>query len=462
MPGRRAILDRVLGARGEVLWVISGQSIAALCALLGMRYLTVYLPPAEYGVLALALTLGSLMQQIVFGPVSNAVLRFYAASATRRELRTMLRGAAVLFLWATAGLTVLAAVGAATHRVRPGSPAAGMIVAAALFAFVSGVNGALAAAHSAARRRSVVAAHQALAELLRFALAIAAVRLAGSSSLAALTGFVTGIGLCASSQGVLLWRAVRHEPRRAADPATIGESRARWRGELARYARPFAIWGGFTWAVLAADRWALQAFQSTADVGRYAALFQLGSYPITMGASMMVQLAAPVLFARAADASDLERRGESRHLNRILTALVLLATLVATLLAALLHRVIFAALVGESYRSVSWMLPAVVLGAGLFAAGQQLALTLQSDLRVERLVAPKIGSAVVGIILYFAGSRWGGMPGVVGAGVAFAAVHLAWVAVASRSVRGPVIGPPPDLAGATAPEASGDVLRAPP
>ena len=100
---------------------------------------------------------------------------------------------------------------------------------------------------------------------------------------------------------------------------------------------------------------------------------------------------------------------------------------------AVLHRQVFGLLVGEAYRSVSWLLPIVVFGSGVFAAGQQLALTLLSDLRVNRLITPKVGSALAGIACYYVGSRWWGITGVVVAGVAFAIIHLVWIALASRN-----------------------------
>lgn len=435
----RRVLDRLRRSPAEVAWVVAGQCVAALCALVGVRYLTQFLAPSEYGVLALSLTVGALMQQLVFGPVSSAVLRFYSASEERGELMGMLRAAASLIGWATLALMLLAIASALVPALPLGGVSGAVIVIACVFACVSGLNGALAAAHSAARRRSVVAAHQALSEVLRFSLAIAAIRLVNPSSMSALMGFVAGVSVCAVSQAVLLARAVPAPASVARDAAL---SRAHWHGQLVQYAIPFAVWGSFTWTVLAADRWSLQAFHSTDDVGRYAALFQLGSYPITMGATMMVQLVAPILFSRASDGSDPARLGHTRRLNRQLTALVLVATVVATVLAALLHRQVFSLLVGPAYRSLSFLLPLVVLGAGLFAAGQQLALTLLSDLRANRLIGPKIGSALVGIGCYYAGARWWGITGVVVAGIAFGVIHLVWIAIASRGATEQAVSSP--------------------
>src|SRR5438874_2297495 len=54
------------------------------------------------------------------------------------------------------------------------------------------------------------------------------------------------------------------------------------------YAWPFAAWGIFTWMQTASDRWALQG-RGTSEVGFYAALYQLGYYPMTLLSGFLVR-----------------------------------------------------------------------------------------------------------------------------------------------------------------------------
>jgi hypothetical protein len=56
------------------------------------------------------------------------------------------------------------------------------------------------------------------------------------------------------------------------------------------------------------------------------------------------------------------------------------------------------------------------------------------DTRV--LIAPKIGTAVAGIVLRVAGAYWMGLRGVVAASVVFSLMYLAWVVALNRRAAG--------------------------
>src|SRR5207247_10934457 len=101
------------------------------------------------------------------------------------------------------------------------------------------------------------------------------------------------------------------------------------------------------------DRWALQVFASTQDVGLYAALFQLGYYPNVVLAGVAVQFLAPIYFQRAGEARDSQRNAQIARLTWHLTAVALAVTAVGCAAAFLLHAEIFRLLVAAEYASVS-------------------------------------------------------------------------------------------------------------
>jgi O-antigen/teichoic acid export membrane protein len=182
----------------------------------------------------------------------------------------------------------------------------------------------------------------------------------------------------------------------------------------------------FTWAQTVSDRWALQAFSTTATVGQYAVLFQVGYYPVAIGAGMLVQLATPVLFDRAGDASSPERLRHSRQLNDKLVLVSFVITICATVAAIIGHRWIFRLVAAPAYRAVAPMLPWLVLSAGLFSSAQAASLGPMSADRTERLLTPKVFSAMFGIGLNVLGARLFGIPGVVFAGLAFSVMYFLW------------------------------------
>ena len=164
------------------------------------------------------------------------------------------------------------------------------------------------------------------------------------------------------------------------------------------YSWPFSTWGIFTWAQQSSDRWALEAFASTQEVGLYAVLFQLGYTPIAMATAMAVSFIGPILYQRSGDATSGSRNANVHQLAWRITLSCLALTLLAFSLAMGLHQWVFRFVVAAEFRSVSYLLPWVVLAGGLFASAQMLALKLMSEMRSVAMLRVKIVTAVLGIV----------------------------------------------------------------
>jgi O-antigen/teichoic acid export membrane protein len=389
----------------------------------GVRLLTNVLPPEGYGELALGLTAATLAQQTLLSPLSGASLRFFAAAAERGRQAAFFRAIGGLMARATAvlgaGAALLVVLLAATGR----SAWAALAALALLFALMSGYCSALDGLQNAARHRRIVAWHDGIAPWLRFFTAVALVRIFGPTSWVAMLGYAAATALVLASQTAFFVFQVRGRSAAAA-PAAL-EVRE-WTERIREYAWPFAAWGIFSWAQLAADRWALEAFATTREVGLYAVLYQLGYFPMSLVAGLLTQLVAPVLFERAGDGSDAARVQSARLLNRRLVFVVVSLAGLATALAFLLHEPVFRLLADARYREVSPLLPWMVLSGGLFAAGQTGVLSVLTGSSVRALIAPKIVTAVVGVGLAFAGAARGRLPGVVFAGLAASFLYFVW------------------------------------
>jgi O-antigen/teichoic acid export membrane protein len=88
---------------------------------------------------------------------------------------------------------------------------------------------------------------------------------------------------------------------------------------------------------------------------------------------------------------------------------------------------IFTILVAPEYRSVSWLLPGMVLAGALFATGQFGSLSLMIEKTTKKLIAPKIITAIIGVCLNVIGAKIAGIIGVVAANIAFSSLYLLWV-----------------------------------
>jgi len=428
---------RTLRLGGELVWVGLGQGLAALGALVGVRVMTGLLPPDAYGEMVLGMTVALLAQQAFFSPAYHTAFRFYAPAAQKGTLPVLLAASRRLTFRSIAWMTVAAIVGAivlvATGQAR-WLPILGF---AALYAIVTGAGSVFDGFQSAARHRPIVAVHEAGAQWLRFLLAAGVISWMGATSAAAVFGFSISSVIVFASQWFFFRSKIRPRNFSVPDPSDVREELAR----ILPYGLPFAIWGLFSWLQQSSDRWSLQATQSTAVVGLYAALFQIGYYPMSFLSQIMTQWTAPYLFRQAGDASDPARIARARRVNLALVGVMLLATAAAAGVAWGCHDFIFSILAAPAYRGVSPYLPLMVLGGGLFGTGQAAALLYLTTGDSRRLAGPKIATALLGIAFNLFGAAIWGLRGVVLAGIAFGITYCVWIFLALRPDPGPARTP---------------------
>ena len=177
-------------------------------------------------------------------------------------------------------------------------------------------------------------------------------------------------------------------------------------------------------------------FASTRDIGLFAVLFQLGYYPASMATGLAMQFLAPILYQRSGRATDPTRNMNVSRLSSRVTQLVVAVTCAAFVFTLFFHKLILTALVAPEYVSVSPYLPWMLLSGGLFAAGQTISLNLMSQLKTRAMIAAKVVTALLGILLNFAGVYWYGIAGIVIASNLFSMSFLVWMAVLANADEG--------------------------
>lgn len=410
----------------ESFWIVVGQAMAVLGSLVGVRLLTELLDPAAYGELALGMTVSTLINLIVFGPLGAGVTRFYAPAVERSDLGGYLKAVRRLVLAAT-GIIALMVLFVGTGLLIAGRTEWIAITSAALiFAILSGYNSILSGIQNAARQRSVVALNQGMEPWARFLVAAGLIWWLGATSTVTMIGYVIGSVLVLASQYVF-FRKIAHKNNGSTNHQN-------WRGQILKYSWPFGAWGIFVWAQSASDRWALGLFATTQEVGWYAVLFQLGYYPISMATGMAAQLLTPIFYQHAGDGSDSERNAKVNSLSWRLTGLALGMTGIVFLVAMLFHTQIFQIFVAKEYASVSRLLPWMMLSGGVFAASQTMALNLMSQMKAHTMMAAKITTALLGVAFNFGGAYWYGIEGIVIASLLFSVSYLLWMLMLSIKV----------------------------
>lgn len=419
----------------EGIWVVSGQIASVAGALALVRVLTEFLNPTQYGDLALALTLGTLICQVAFSGAMPGILRYYTVAADKRDIHQYLFESRRMMLFGTLaaiGLGMLLLFG----LVLAGRAEwLGLVAIAIVFSMLGSYDTTLSLIQNAARQRQVVALHSALAAWLKVLFVAALLSWTFKASEVVIVGYLLSLLVVLGSQAIFIKRLMT---RQTGD----GSSEIhRWSGRIWLYSKPFVVFNMFTWLQASSDRWALETFATTQDVGLYAVLMQLGYAPISIVTGLAMTFVSPILFQRSGDATEHARNASSSRLAWQLTLTAVALTAISFLIALCFHEWIFRLFAAEEYRFVSSLLPWMVLAGGLFAAGQVISLKLMSGMNTQALLVPKVVTAIVGTFLSFAGARIAGLHGAVFALVAFSTLHLLWVGcVAARqkdlSVRG--------------------------
>lgn len=414
VPGRKAV--------AEVVWVLAGQAGTVAGSLALLRLLTTLMSPEEYGRLALGLTLAGLVGQTVTGGLANALGRFRSIAVEAGDLDGFLSASRTLALRAAGWILIGGALLTVCLYLAGRSDWAWLSAWTVPFAVLSGWSSMLAALQAAARRRAVVASCAALEQWLRLPLAWALSLAFGAGAPTVIAAFAAASGVA-----VVIQRGLVRET-----PPDRPPSEREWKGRITAFARPFSMFGPFTWLQQSSDRWSLETFARTRDVGAYAVLFQIGYAPIAMVSGLAMAVLGPVLYQRAGEADSIERM---RHVRTVVDRLclgILAVTSLGVVAAAVFHRPIFALLVGPEFRDVSSSLAWLFAAGGLFAAGQVLSIGIMAEVEPHRLLVPKIATALVGTALNVVGALWAGVAGVAVASAIFGLVYLIWIAILSR------------------------------
>lgn len=409
----------------EGSWVVMGQVAAVAGSLVQVRVLTEYLTSAEYGRLALGLTAAGLINQAVTSGITASIGRFYTIAAEKKDVAGYLQDSRRLLTYGTMAVATVGLVLAGGLRLLGYSQWTGLVMAALLFSLLGAYNSSLSGIQNAARQRRIVAFHSGLDAWLKIVFAIGIIAWLGATSTPVVIGFICSALLVTASQVFFLRRTILEEKPRAGPAGS-------WLRQMWAYAWPFSVFGIFTWMQQASDRWAMEGFSSTEDVGLYSVLFQLGYAPIGIVSALVMSLVAPILFQRSGDTTDASRNANVHRLGWTITFLSLAVTGLGFVFTFALHEQIFKVLVATEYRRASYLLPWVVLAGGLFAAGQMLALKLMSEMRPAAMTFAKVATALMGIAFNIIGAAWAGLSGVVGALVAFSVIYLGWMTLLGR------------------------------
>ncbi len=415
-------MTRIKRLAKEASWIVAGQIVAVAGALVLVRVLTEHLNPAQYGHLALGLTIAGLVNQVAMGGVTSGISRFYSISLEKYDLWGYLKASNRLMGYVTLGASAIAFVLMVGLYLTGQMHWLGLAAAVLVFSILCGYNSALGGIQNAARQRAIVALHSGMDAWFKIGLAVGVMLWLGSSSTAVVIGYALSALLVTVSQLFFLWRFLR---RHGAN--TLNASTEDWVRQMWLFSWPMMAGGLFNWGYYASQRWALELFVSTADVGKFYALTQVAYTPISMAGALFMSMLVPILYARAGDPGNHQRISNVRYVVLKIASLGLVATFLLAGITFFAHEAIFKLLVAPQYIGMSVYMPMVVVSAGLLQSSIAMGSILTSANNTKKILPLAIYGQSLIIVSNMVLTYLYGITGLLFSMILGAGLHTIWM-----------------------------------
>jgi O-antigen/teichoic acid export membrane protein len=373
-------------------WVASGQAVAVVARIVGLRLVTERVTPEVFGQVVLLLGLATLGTNLFCIPILSALVRYFPDAARGGNvggLRGLVRALLVPRTLAVAGL--LAVGGALWTRFDAAGTSAWAFVCVALMLVLDVVRLFESTLLNAARRQTAYSLWYAADALTRPLLAVAVILVLGPTSTSLLIGYVIAIAL-----GNFAFRGTRVFG--AADEVSAPPAwRVEMRAAILRYAGPMIPLALLGWVISLSDRYVLAGLTSPDQTGIYAASYGLASAPFIMLGQFLSLTLRPVYF-------DAVVQGDRRRERRVLLAwmaAVALALAVGMGLVIEFANPIVRFVLGEAFWGAADLLPWIALAYGLQAVQQLFEHVIQALHSTRRLLVIHALGAATAVALFF-------------------------------------------------------------
>lgn len=412
--------ERLIRRQSEIVWVVFAQILTFSGSLAAVKVLTSLLSTAAYGEFSLALTIAGGVNMFVFGPLSQAGMRYSSIATETGNTLTFLRtvnrlsweGAAFVLVIGLGAMALLVLIEDSIHW-------SGWAISAIGFGIASGLLSIPIALFTAQRKRRLVAYLQGGDAWARVGFALMCIFFLGETAFAAVLGYFAGSTL------FFFLAAQRLSVARQYDVCIRSESDEviALRRKLLAFAYPFLGFSLFALIAQYGDRWLLQQSRGADDVGVYAVLLQTATIPITLLYTFMSNITAPIVFARVGhDPTGARLASVGTLLVRVSLTYIVLVTLGGSVIWEFGDSLV-SLVSNANYVGHTEILLILYAAAACFMLGQYWALIGLANNQPGKLLVPKLLQALILLVLGAILVPTLGMTGVAWATLAAAVVH---------------------------------------
>jgi len=409
----RSYWHRIFRLRSEVLWVFIGQLGMALGLLFGIKILTHFLDPLEFGRLAVANTVVLLVGTNLFGPLGQGFMRYWSISQESGRLEEFVlvtnRYARLLTSIILAVSLILVLFMAFTEWL----DWAVLLLISLIVGTITGYFGVRMSVLLAARKRKIVALVNTGTSFFKPFIGALFVVFFVSKADCVMSGYLvtTFAIMCVVEHlykktlkdfsGVL---PGTKQPK--AESGNLGR-------EILSFSWPFCVWGMFGWMHQSCDRWSLQAFHGSDVVGAFSVITLLAVYPLIFASGFLSNLFMPIAYERAGNLTSCSSIRSANRVLYIMTGAYIIAALILIIVFLLFHNEVVLLMSNAKYAEFSSLLPGLTSAWAFFYLGQMFSGFGLLANKPRKYILPIIVSALIAITTTFPLSKGYGPLGVV-------------------------------------------------
>jgi O-antigen/teichoic acid export membrane protein len=381
----------------EASWLILGQAIGLFGSFLFIRLVTDLVTPAEYGRLALALTVFTLFSQLIAGFIANGASRSFSDARSINQLGSFYQACGSLLLAGSVFIVLLSIpLAFASHHLDIGL-STNLVLCIGAYAVLHSYYSVFLAIQSAARNRREIAICTAADVGLRSICALAVVVWFADSSAGIVFGFALGSFLMIAILSVMYRHAFIDTAK-----DTQSADHKQWVRAMCAYSWPLAISGVFNWSYYASQRWSLETFSTTTEVGEFYLLTQIGYAPISAIGASLVSFVSPILYNRAAVANYQNELLKIYSTLKRIVCLVAVTLFFGFILLVFFSNEVIGWIANEKYQSVASILPLIMLAASLLVVSHLLGVIVGvKKLTRLFLIRDSVGNLIIAIANIF-------------------------------------------------------------
>jgi len=374
----------IRGLVGDLLKYLPAQVVPAIVGVVSIPVFTRIFSPSDYGAYSLVVATVTIMS-IVANWLGMSVIRFYPVQEQKGQLEQLY---STVLLWlsiTTLGLAAIFAGGVLLARTKLENQLYNLMLAGVPLLMVTAMFTVLQQFLRARRWVGWYSAFSVWDSVARFGLGLALALGLGLG----VSGLVWGAALGLLLALPFLWQfAIRGRIRLSRASSALART-------MARYSLPLVAGNLAVWVLSLSDRYLLEIFRGTQEVGIYSASYGISEKSILLLGTLFMFAAGPLSIQVWETKGEREASGFLTSVTR----LYLLLGVPAVVGLAVLARPIVELLTGPEYREGYRILPFVALGVFFLGLQQRFQAGFIFRKRTQFIMTSFLGAGAVNVLL---------------------------------------------------------------